>query len=321
MNENVTLRQLRAFLMVASERSFTKAANRLNVTQSALTNSIKSLEGELGLRLFDRTTRLVTPTASGERFAAVAERILSDVGQAIDDLRADAARQQGLVVVAATATMITTMLVPALIGLSEKYPGVRVRLIEELTEGAIKRLRNGELDLALTTLERSEAEVDITPILKDCFEVVCAKSHPLAQSKRPLRWPAFTQHASVALSDQSGIRGLLDHHPLGQHAAQNIRYDVSSVAGLTSMVENNLGIAAVPGLIANSMNPSKIVRRRLQPSLWRTVSLATRRGRSPSPAASALIAALLPHVTAGDQETIVPLADPALLAERGFALD
>ena len=148
MNENITLRQLRALLMVANERSFTKAAARLNVTQSALTNAIKSLESELGLRLFDRTTRLVTPTPSGARFTAVAERILGDVGQAVDDLRADAARQQGLVVVAATATMITAMLVPALIALSERYPGVRVRLIEELTEGAVKRLRTGELDFA-----------------------------------------------------------------------------------------------------------------------------------------------------------------------------
>ena len=151
--------------------------------------------------------------------------------------------------------------------------------------------------------------------------MVCSKDHPLAQSQRPLRWQAFAQHASVGLSDQSGIRGLLERHAAGQHTAQNIRYDVSSVAGLTSMVENNLGITAVPGLIANSMNSSKVVRRRLQPSLWRTVSLATRKGRSPSPATSALIAALLPHINAENQKTIVPLADPAELSAKGFILD
>jgi LysR family transcriptional regulator, carnitine catabolism transcriptional activator len=321
MNENVTLRQLRAFLMVAHERSFTKAAARLNVTQSALTNSIKSLEGELGLRLLDRTTRFVVPTNSGTRFAAVAERILGDVGQAIDDLRADAARQQGLVVVAATATMINTLLVPALVDLSEKYPGIRVRLIEELTEGAVKRLSSGELDLAFATLERPEADVDITPILKDYFEVVCSSRHPLASSKRPLRWATFGQHGSVALSGQSGIRGLLERNSLGQHAVQNIRYEVSSVAGLARMVESNLGIAAVPGLIANAMNSSKVVRRPLQPALWRTVSLAIRRGRSPSSAASALVAALLPHLIAADQKTIVALADASTLTEKGFLLD
>lgn len=321
MTGNVTLRQLRAFLMVARERSFTKAAVRLNVTQSALTNAIKSLESEVGLLLFDRTTRFVVPTGSGARFVAIAERILGDVEQAIDDLRADAARQQGLVVVAATATMINKVLVPSLVHLSGKYPGVRVRLLEELTDGAIERLRSGELDLAFTTLESSEADVDLVPILKDRFQCVCAKGHPLAGSKRALRWEAFAQHDAVALSRQSGIRVLLERHSFGQQLAQRIRYEVSSVGGLAKMVESNLGVAAVPGLIADSMDASKTVRRPLRPDLWRTVSLALRKGRAPSPAASALIASVLPCLQATDEDSIVSIADPALLAERGFVLE
>ncbi len=320
MNENVTVRQLRAFLMVAHERSFTKAAARLNVTQSALTTSIKVLEGELGLRLFDRTTRVVEPTAHGERFAAVAERILEDMGRALDDLRAHAERQHGLVVIAATATVINYLLVPALCQLSEQYPGIRVRLIEELTDGAVKRLRSAEIDLALTTLERSEADVEAMPVLRDRFELVCAPHHPLAKTRSPLRWSVFSQQNSVGLSWQSGIRGLLDRHHLGQHAARDMRYEVSSVAGLKSMVENNLGIAAVPGLIASEMAQSGIVRRSLAPAIWRTVSLATRPGRSPTPAASAVIAAVLRRLNAIGERNIVPAVDVADLEACGFDL-
>jgi DNA-binding transcriptional LysR family regulator len=320
MNDNITVRQLRAFVMVAHERSFTKAAARLNVTQSALTTSIKVLEGELGLRLFDRTTRVVEPTVYGERFAAVAERILEDMGGALDDLRSHAERQHGLVVIAATATVINYLMVPALSHLSEQYPGIRVRLIEELTDGAIKRLRSAEIDLALTTLERSETDVDAMPILRDRFELVCSPHHPLAKARTPLKWSVFSQQESVGLSWQSGIRSLLDRHHLGQKAVRDMRYEVSSVAGLKSMVENNLGIAAVPGLMASDMVQSGIVRRSLTPAIWRTVSLAMRPGRSPTPAASAVIAAALRRLNAIGGQNIVPSADVSDFEARGFDL-
>ncbi len=320
MNDNITVRQLRAFVMIAHERSFTKAAARLNVTQSALTSSIKVFESVLGLRLFDRTTRVVELTAYGERFAATAERILEDMGRALDDLRSHAERQHGLVVIAATATVINYLLVPALRQLSEQYPGIRVRLIEELTDGAVDRLRNAEIDLALTTLERPEADVDAIPILRDRFELVCSPHHPLAKDRSTLQWSAFSRHEAVGLSQQSGIRGLLDGHHLGQNAVRDMRYEVSSVAGLKSMVESNLGIAAVPGLIASEMVQSGIVRRSLAPAIWRTVSLATRLGRSPTPAASAVIAAAMRRLNEIGDQNIVPLADASGLEARGFDL-
>lgn len=320
MKDNVTVRQLRAFLMVAQERSFTKAAARLNLTQSALTTSIKTLERELGLRLFDRTTRMVEPTTYGERFMAVAERLLEDMGRALDDLRAHAAREHGLVVIAATATVINYLLVPALRELSQDYPGIRVRLVEELTDGAIKRLRNGEIDLALTTLERSVADIDAVAIFRDRFELVCSPRHSLSESRTPLRWTVFSNHEAVGMSWQSGIRGILERHHLGQLAVRDMRYEVSSVAGLKSMVENDLGIAAVPGLIASEMAHSGIVRRPLTPALWRTVSLAMRPGRTPTPAASAVVAAALHRLNVIGEKNIVPLADPGRLKARGFDL-
>jgi len=321
MNDNVTVRQLRAFLTVAQERSFTKAAARLNLTQSALTASVKALEAEIGLRLFDRTTRTVESTMHGERFIPVAERLLEDMGRALDDLRAHAERQHGLVVIAATATVINHLLVPAMRQLAEDYPGIRVRLIEELTGGAINRLRNAEIDLALTTLEGSVAGIEALPVLRDRFELVCSPRHPLAAKKTPLRWSVFSSHESIGLSRQSGIYGLLEHHPIGQLAVQDMRYEVSSVAGLRSMFENDLGIAAIPGLMASEMAQSGIARRPLAPAIWRTVSLAMRLGRSPTPAASTVIAAALHRLNAISDKTVVPLVDKTELEMRGFDLN
>ena len=321
MNETITLRQLRAFLAAMRERSFTRAADRLNVTQSALTASVRALEGELGLRLFDRTTRIVEPTAHGAQFAVVAERILDDLGQAIEGLRALAERRRGRVSIAATATMINQLLIPALGELSARYPGIQVQLVEDLTGGAVTKLSSGEIDFALTTLEQGTADVDVHPVLRDRFELVCAPGHSLASGRAALRWTVFDRHESVGLSRQSGIRALLDGHATGQPATRTMRYEVSSVSGLTAMVADDLGIAAVPGLIASEMSGRGLVRRPLTPALWRTVSLATRPGRSPTPAASAVMACVLERLSALRDNTIETLFDVKRLRTLGFEMD
>lgn len=94
---NVTLRQLRAFVAVAQEQSFTRAAARLHVTQSTLTASIQALESEIGMRLFDRSTRSVLATPQGQQFLPAAERMLRELQEALEEMRQTADRRRGSV--------------------------------------------------------------------------------------------------------------------------------------------------------------------------------------------------------------------------------
>ena len=96
---NITLKQIRAFIAVAAEGSFTKAADSLHVTQSTLTSSIKVLEDEIGLQMFDRSTRSVMLTRQGISFLPTAQRLLRDLEDALDDLRMVAERDRGSVTV------------------------------------------------------------------------------------------------------------------------------------------------------------------------------------------------------------------------------
>ena len=321
MNQNITLRQLRAFLAVAEHGSFTKAAAVLNITQSALTTAVKNLETEVGLRLFDRTTRQVEPTAYGRQFAVLARRFTEDLERGMDDLRAHVDRQQGLVVVGATATMITSVLVPALKEMSERFPGIRVRIIEVLTAEAIEHVRRGDMDMAFTTVALPDADFDAVPVMRDVFDLVCPPSHRLAREDGPLSWDVFRNHPTIGMSGESGLRGILMGHEAGQAAAAQLAYEVSSVWGLTRMVREGLGIAAVPSLIAQEMATEGIRRIRLAPPVYRTVSLITRSGRSPTPAAATLVAAALSRLRDLECDGIeIPVTD-AQLAERGFGVD
>lgn len=319
MNNNITLRQLRAFLAVVEQASFTKAAAVLNMTQSALTNSVKNLELELGLRLFDRTTRHVEPTAHGRQFAIVARRFTEDLERGMEDLRAHVDRQQGLVVVGATATMITSVLIPAIKEMADRYPGIRVRIIEILTAEAIERVRAGDMDMAFTTIALPDADFDATPVMRDAFHLVCPPDHPLAAHEGSLTWDVFNDHPAVGMSGESGIRGILKEHAAGQLAVSGLSYEVSSVWGLIRMVRDGLGIAAVPGLVAQAMASEGIPAIRLAPPIHRTVSLITRAGRSPTPAAGTLVSAALAQLRNVQSDGIeIPVTEEQL-ADRGFS--
>ena len=321
MNRNITLRQLRAFLTVSEHGSFTKAAAALNITQSALTTAVKNLESEIGLKLFDRTTRKVELTLHGRQFAAVATRFTDDFEQAIDDLRAHALRQQGQVVAGATATMISNVLVPALSMLSARHPGIRVRLVEELTTGAIERVRSGEVDWAFTTVAPSDGDYDAIPIMRDVFCLVCSPEHPLAKKKGAHSWNVFRSFQTIGLSNTSGLHRILSVHEEGQAAVSQLAYEVSSIAGLTRMVRDGLGIAAVPKMIAESMAAQGVFQAPLAPEIYRTVSLISRPGRAPTPAASALVSMALLQLKKLRKSGIDIVVTEKQLSARGYVLD
>jgi DNA-binding transcriptional LysR family regulator len=269
--------------------------------------------------LFDRTTRHVEPTAHGRQFATVARRFTEDLERGMDDLRAHVDRQQGLVVVGAAATMITSVLIPALKGMALRYPGIRVRIIEVLTAEAVERVRAGDMDMAFTTIALPDADFDTTPVMRDAFHLVCPPSHPLSGHEGPLSWDVFNDHAAVGMSGESGIRGILKEHAAGQLAVSGLVYEVSSVWGLIRMVRDGLGIAAVPGLVAQAMASEDIPGFRLTPPIHRTVSLITRAGRSPTPAAGTLVSAALAQLRNVQSDGIeIPVTEEQL-AERGFS--
>jgi DNA-binding transcriptional LysR family regulator len=318
MGRNVTLRQLRAFLAVARERSFTRAAAQLHVTQSALTVAIKALETELGLKLLDRSTRSVTTTLHGERFLTLAERMLEEMEQALDDLQAHARRERGLVVVAATASLVSHALAPALGVLNRRHPGILVRIHEENTGGATRRLLGGEADIALTTLLEPDPAMDAVPLLRDRFGLCCPPGHALLDGAGPLDWAALRDQPLLSLGSESGIRALLERRAPPWLAQPRSRHEVSSVGGLRSLIRQGIGVAALPALAALPMREEGLAFRPLAPSVHRTVYLARRQGRTPTPATSALVALLLDQVALLADESIEALAVPEDLRRLGF---
>lgn len=144
-----TLDQLRAFVVVAEELHFGRAAERLNMTQPPLSRQIQKLERAVGVRLFERDNRKVELTTAGRTFLAEARRLLALASGALEQVQRIQAGSAGTVRIGFTATSAFGVL-PSLLNLvSEAYPDIHLDLFEMVTREQISKLIDGELDLGL----------------------------------------------------------------------------------------------------------------------------------------------------------------------------
>jgi len=143
----VTLRQLRAFLAVRECGSFSEAAQALHLSQAALSGLVKELESRLGVRLLDRNTRSVTPSAVGDAFEPMVRRVLADLDEALESVSNLKELRRGLVRVAAPEPLSCTLLPELIAGYGQAYPGIEVRFDDVPIEQVLTNLHNGSADI------------------------------------------------------------------------------------------------------------------------------------------------------------------------------
>ncbi len=245
---NVTLKHLRAFVSIARDNSFSKAATSLNISQSALTSAINNLEIEIGIRLFHRTTRFVELTEQGRNFLPTAHRLLEELDTSIEDLRATTDRENGLVVIAANPGFINTVVVPAVKVLSKTHPGIRVRLVESTGEALLKRIATGEVDFGVSPLWQPTESLKARLLLKDALGILCSKTHSLSHKKDFVTWAELSGHrvilpCAISACASSSITTLRVSKLLLAPA-----YEVFGASATISLVASGVGVAVLPGM-------------------------------------------------------------------------
>ena len=287
---NITLRQLQAFKTVAEFGSFTRAADRLKVAQPALSLSIRELERELNLRLFDRTTRRVELTGAGREFLQSADKLLADLEQAVRNAQDLSERKRGRIVIAAPP-LLAAMIAPAAIAeYNAAFPGIDIGLLEASYDVMLDKLRSGEADCAIGTFDEREDGIRREILAQDVLTLFCPPSHPLARLKR-VRWQDLRDHRLVMLTRDSNIRALVDR-ALSEAggAASRPLYEVSQMTTAIMMVEAGLGPAVLPSYIWSFAKERQIASRPLvEPQVNRPIALVHAESRSLSPAAEAFV--------------------------------
>ncbi len=179
------IEQLELLVVLADTGSLRRAAQRMNVSQPALTRSLKLLEASFGAPLVNRSTRGMRLTSAGERLAARARSISQELRRARDEVAALAGRWGGTVCIGASTAMMMQAVPDAVALFRTRCPEVRLRLVDTLYPTAFARLRAGELDFVVGPVPPEGADPDLRtePIAVNALRVVARAAHPRAAAR------------------------------------------------------------------------------------------------------------------------------------------
>jgi len=285
---DLSTRQLRAFVALAEQRSFTRAAAQVHLSQPAFSALIRALEDSLDARLFDRSTRSVELTAEGRLFEASARQLLGDFGAAVGNLREHLQLRTGRVSLAALPSLAAGWLPAILAEYRQTWPGVDISLHDSLSDDCIDLLRGGRVDFALASTGSHSAGLQTEVLCSDGFHLVCRKDHPLAKRRAAdIKLKDLAPYPFVHLARNSSVRQQLD---AALHPAQlNTVLEVEHLATVAGMVEAGLGISVVPALTLFHFERPALVTRPLKlAGLKRRIYVVQREGESLSVAAQAM---------------------------------
>jgi len=288
-NMNVDMGDLRALVAVAELGSFSAAAKELHLSQPALSRRISKLEGNLGLRLLERTTRRVELTASGRDFARKARQVVNTFDESLLAISEGTSKIRGEVTVACVPTAVNHCLLGVLTDYQRLYPKILVRVLDDGAGDVLSTVERNEADFGINYIGVQEANLEFVPIFKERFVVACRHDHALA-TRRSVTWAELNRHDYIAVTKASGNRLLLDLALAGVPELPSAVCEARHVRTLVDMVAAGLGIAAVPQLaIPAHLAVSELRAVPLtRPVVNRTIGLIKRRGRVLSPAAERL---------------------------------
>ncbi|WP_180682346.1 LysR family transcriptional regulator [Tepidicella baoligensis] len=294
MSINLSTRELRAFVVLAQQRNFTRAAALCHLSQSAFSALIKGLEEHVGGRLFDRTTRQVELTVEGETFLHAALRLLKDTESAVADVRDHVARKRGRVALAVLPSLAAGWLPPLLAQFHRRYPGIELDLADVLSDVCITRVRSGQADLAIAATRGDAPELRTLPLCTDAFHVVCHRDHPLAQGSGPVKLNELAPYPHIHLARSSSVRQYVDM-ALYPHTLQTF-LELEQLSTVAAMVKENLGVTIVPSLTLFHFADAHLRTRPIRAAgLKRRLFLIHRADRALSSAAQGMLDLLMQH--------------------------
>lgn len=289
---SATLRQLRAFVRVALERSFTRAAPALHLSQPALTVQIRGLEEALGVRLFDRNTRAVRLTPLGESILPAVQRLLRDFDSMADNARELGAGNVGVVHVAALPSLASSLVPRTIARLRESHPGIVVRLRDAIAQRVIALVQSDEADVGVGVFTAASPDLAFTPLMRDRLEAVMPARHRLPRGAT-LSLRELAREPLVMMDSQTSVRALLDREMLAAGLLPRPAYEVTYMSTAIGLVEAGLGVALLPTSALEMQDLRGLKRRALRGvSLAREIGVIARSGRGLSPATQVFLEAL-----------------------------
>jgi DNA-binding transcriptional LysR family regulator len=284
------LRQLRAIVTIAEEGQFTRAAERLGIAQSSLSAQIRVLEQELGLPLFDRTTRRVSVTPAGESLIATARSVLADVDDAVAEVQRHRGLLSGQVTIGVTQTPGPVDVVGLLADFHRQHPAIELSIREDLSVNIANELREDRVDIGILTVFEPEDchGLEVHELAVERLVAIVPRDHRLAAQRR-IRIDQLRDENFVVSPPGATIRSSVLHAAQDAGYAPRIIFESREVTRIRAIVAAGLGIGILPRSDATSPGPQVASVELLGDQFNHTLSLCWRERRRHSPAARALL--------------------------------
>jgi DNA-binding transcriptional LysR family regulator len=253
-----TSRQLRAFLLVARHRSFSRAAEALFITPSGLSVLIRELETQLGFRLFDRTTRYVALTSYGSELLEIAQSNLEQFDTAVSRIGRSATEASRWLSLGATPLVAANILPQAIKEFRGHRPDLRIQLFEGDHPTILRRIQAGKLDMGLGVFFETATGIRRTPFFRFSLMVIRADRDP-AFRPASTAWSALKGDTLIALPRTNPVQRLIDRRlaQAGITFQRNIVLNYLDTA--IAMVEAGEGIAVIPSFAIPACRNRRVV--------------------------------------------------------------
>src|SRR5688572_9053705 len=207
---NITSRQLKAFVLTARHQSFSRAAEQLFITQSGMSVLVRELETQLGVRLFERTTRKVSLTEFGSQFLPIADRSLRELEEAAANLSRSAAVANDCLSIGAAPFPAAEIMPQAISTYMALNPRLQIRMIDAERARLIKMVQSGKIDVALLTALREELPgMRQTPLARFALMLIC-RAGGVRELPLEVRWPDIAGLRLIGLPRGYPIQELVD---------------------------------------------------------------------------------------------------------------
>lgn len=269
----VELDQLRQFVKVAERENFTRAAAEVGLSQPALSRSIARLEDELGRPLFDRQARRVALTDAGRLLLDRARMILALADDVTAEIGDDG--RSGKVRVAAIPTIAPYFLPERLRAFARRYPEAHVIVQEDTTDNLLKKVADGDVDIAIAALPITAKYVEVTPLCEEELLLVVGRGHPLAE-QRSVRAADIAQAPFILLGEAHCLADNIvtfcrqkSFHPV-------VVERTSQLAMVQELVALGHGVSLIPAMArARDTSPARVYRSLAGPKPTRTIVMVT----------------------------------------------
>lgn len=261
MRINYDFSDLEAFLAVRDTGSFHAAAERLNLSQSAVTRRVQKLEQALDSVLFERTTRAVKPTLAAKRLHPRAEAIVNDAAETARAMRDESVafvhQRNALVTIATVSTVISRLLTPAIHTFRDSPFSARIRLLEASANEVAETVAEGEADFGLCSIPMLEPSTLFEPLYDDQIVLALPLSHVLAR-KTSVSFEELKGTPLILPARGTGNRLLIDEAMERARLRMVWAHEVTRSSTALELVASNIGAALLPRSVFHSASAAQV---------------------------------------------------------------